>query len=65
MYNKYSRLTEIHRQQHVKRRLKSGRKLKNTGVIALDYINTTKNLADQLTKGLSRNVRDYASIVLQ
>jgi hypothetical protein len=51
--------------RHVKRRLKSGRKLKNIGVIALDYINTTKNLADQFTKGLSRNVRDYASIVLQ
>ena len=39
--------------RHVKRRLKSVRKLRNTGVIALDYIHTAKNLADQFTKGLS------------
>jgi hypothetical protein len=29
--------------RHVKRRLKSVRKLKNSGVIALDYVQTTKN----------------------
>jgi hypothetical protein len=50
--------------QHVKRRLKSVKKLKNTGVIALDYINTTKYLAYQFTKGLSRNVIDNASMEL-
>jgi hypothetical protein len=42
--------------RHVKRRLKSVRKLRNSGVIAWDYVNTSKNLADQFTKGLSRNV---------
>jgi hypothetical protein len=34
---------------HVKRRFKSVRKLRNTGVIALDYIYTSKNLAGQFT----------------
>ena len=40
----------------VKRRLKSVRKLRNSGVIALDYVHISKNLADQFTKGLSHNV---------
>jgi fructose-1,6-bisphosphatase/inositol monophosphatase family enzyme len=48
--------------RHVKRRLKSVRKLRNSGVIALDYVHTSKNLADQFTKGLSRNVIDNASV---
>jgi hypothetical protein len=30
-------------------------------VIAIDYVNTFKNLADQFTKGLLRNVIDNAS----
>jgi hypothetical protein len=47
--------------RHVKRRLKSVKKLRNSGVIALDYVHTSKNLADQFTKGLSRNVIDSAS----
>jgi hypothetical protein len=47
--------------RHVKRRLKSVKKLRNFGVIALDYVNTSKNLADQFTKGLSRNVIEGAS----
>jgi len=47
--------------RHVKRRLKTVRKLRNSGVIALDYVYTSKNLADQFTKGLSRNVIDSAS----
>ena len=42
--------------RHVKRRLKSVRKLRNSGVIALDYGHTSKNLVDQFTKGMSRNV---------
>ena len=46
--------------RHVKRRLKSVRKLRNSGVIALDYVHTSKNLADQFTKGLSRNVIEGA-----
>jgi hypothetical protein len=48
--------------RHVKRRLKSVKKLRNSEVISLDYVHTTKNLADQFTKGLSRNVIESASI---
>ena len=47
--------------RHVKRRLKSVRKLRNSGVIALDYVHTSKNLANQFIKGLSRNVIDGVS----
>ncbi|WVZ53384.1 hypothetical protein U9M48_004335, partial [Paspalum notatum var. saurae] len=47
--------------RHVKRRLKSVRKIKTSGVIALDYVPTAKNLADPFTKGLSRKVIDEAS----
>jgi hypothetical protein len=47
--------------RHIKRRLKSIRKMRNSGVITLDYIHTEKNLADLFTKGLSRNVIDVAS----
>jgi hypothetical protein len=47
--------------RHIKRRLKSVRKLRNSGVIALDYVHTSKNLVDQFTKGLSRSVIDSAS----
>jgi hypothetical protein len=47
--------------RHVKRRLKSVRKLRSSRVIALDYIPTTENLADQFTKGLSRSVIDNSS----
>ena len=47
--------------RHVKMRLKSVKKLRNSRVITLDYVNTSKNLADQFTKGLSRNVIEGAS----
>jgi hypothetical protein len=47
--------------RHVKRKIKSSRKLRNSGVISLDYVHTSKNLADQFTKGLSRNVIEGAS----
>ena len=47
--------------RHVKRRLKSVRKMRNSGVITVSYIQTDKNLADPFTKGLSRNVIDSAS----
>jgi hypothetical protein len=47
--------------RHIKRRLKSIRKMRNSEVITLDYIHTEKNLADPFTKGLSRNVIDVAS----
>ena len=48
--------------RHVRRRLKSVRKLRNSWVITLDYIQTSKNLADPFTKGLSRNVIDNTSM---
>jgi hypothetical protein len=48
--------------RHIKRRLKSVRKMRNSGVITLDYIHTEKNLTNPFTKGLSRNVIDAASM---
>jgi adenosylmethionine-8-amino-7-oxononanoate aminotransferase len=47
--------------RHVKRRLKSVRKLRNSGVIAMAYVQTDKNLTDPFTKELSRNVIKFAS----
>jgi hypothetical protein len=47
--------------KHVKRRLKSIRKLKSFRVIAVDYIQTAKNLVDPFTKGLSRTMIDNTS----
>ena len=47
--------------KHIRMRLKALRKLRNSGVIALDYVHTAKNLADPFTKGLSRVVIDSAS----
>ena len=47
--------------KHVKRCLKTVRKLRNSAVIGLDYVHTSNNLADQFTKGLSRNVIEGAS----
>jgi hypothetical protein len=47
--------------RHVKRCLKYVKKLRNSGVIALDYVHTSNNLADQFIKGLSRNVIESAS----
>jgi hypothetical protein len=47
--------------RHIKRRLKSIRKIRNSRAITLDYIHTEKNLAYPFTKGLSRNVIDATS----
>ena len=47
--------------RNVKRQLKSVKKLRNSGVVALDYVHTSNNLADQFTKSLSRNVIESAS----
>jgi hypothetical protein len=47
--------------RHIKRHLKSVRKLRNSGVIALNDVHMSKNLADQFTKGLSCSVIDSAS----
>ena len=56
-----SSMDNIKSTRHVKRRLKSIKKLRNSGIIALDYVHTSNNLADQFTKGLSRNVIESAS----
>ena len=50
--------------RHVKRWLRSIRKLRNSRVIALDYVQMTKNLADQFIEGLSQNVIDNAYMEL-
>jgi hypothetical protein len=42
--------------KHIKHRLKSVRKIKNTGVIAVSYVKSENNLSDPFTKGLPRNV---------
>jgi hypothetical protein len=47
--------------RHVKRRIKSVRHLGNTGEIAVENINTARNLVDPFTKGLTRVVIDEAS----
>jgi hypothetical protein len=47
--------------RHIKRRLKSVKKMRNSNVITLDYIHTEKNLVDPFSKGLSRNVIGDAS----
>jgi hypothetical protein len=47
--------------KHVKRRLKSVGKQRSSRVIAMDYIQIAKNLADPFTKELSRTVIDNLS----
>jgi hypothetical protein len=47
--------------RHVKRRLKTVRKLRNSEVIIVSYIQIDKNLVDPFTKGLSRNVIEISS----
>jgi hypothetical protein len=47
--------------RHIKRRLKSVRKLRNSIVITVAYVQIDKNLADPFIKGLSRNVIEIAS----
>jgi hypothetical protein len=47
--------------RHIRRRLKSVRKMRNSGVITLDYIHIENNLAYPFTNGLSCTVIDVAS----
>jgi hypothetical protein len=47
--------------KYIRMRLKAVRHLRNSGVIALDYIQSAKNLVDPFTKGLSRVVIENAS----
>jgi hypothetical protein len=56
-----SRNDNLKSSRHVKRWLKSLRKVRNSGVIAIDYVQMAKNLADPFTKCISRNVIGSAS----
>jgi hypothetical protein len=47
--------------KYVKRCLKFVRKLRNSGVIVVAYVQIDKNLADPFTIGLSQNVTEIAS----
>jgi hypothetical protein len=47
--------------RYVKRHLKSIRKLRNSEVITVAYIQIDKNLTDPFIKGLSRNVIEITS----
>jgi hypothetical protein len=47
--------------RHIKRQLKSIRKMRNSGVITLDYIHIEKNLVALFTKELLCNVINDAS----
>jgi hypothetical protein len=47
--------------RYIKRQFKSVRKIRNSGVITLDYIHTEKNLTDPFTKRLPRNMIDTTS----
>ena len=46
---------------HIKIHLKTVKKFRNSGVIAVAYVQTDKNLADPFRKGLSHNVIEIAS----
>lgn len=48
--------------RYVKRRIKSVRKLRNSGVITVNYIRTEKNLTDPFTKELAWKVISVASM---
>jgi hypothetical protein len=57
----YSSKDNMKSSRHIKRQLKSIRKMRNFGVITLDYIHIKKNMIDPFTKGLSCNVIDATS----
>jgi hypothetical protein len=54
--NVYSLKNNMNSPRHIKRLLKSVRKMRDSGIITLDYIHILKYLIDPFTKGLSRNV---------
>ena len=49
-----SRKDNMKSSKHIKRRLKSVRHARETGVITVEYIQSERNLADPFTKGLAR-----------
>ena len=53
MYNGKSR--------HIRRRHNTVRQLLANGIISIDYVKSKDNLADPLTKGLSRDQVNYSS----
>ena len=50
------------RSRHMRRRHNTIRQLLSTGVITIDYVRSKDNIADPLTKGLSREVVHKSSI---
>jgi hypothetical protein len=52
----YSSKNNMNSPRHIKRLLKPVRKMRDSGIITLDYIHIEKYLTDPFTKGLSRNV---------
>ena len=42
--------------KHIKWRLKTIRKMRNSGIIVVSYVKNENNLADPFIKGLSRNL---------
>jgi hypothetical protein len=52
----YSSKNNMNSPRHIKRLLTSIRKMRDSGIITLDYIHIEKYLTDPFTKGLSRNV---------
>jgi hypothetical protein len=56
-----SRKDNMKSSKHIKRRLKSLRHALETGIIAVDYIQSERNLADPFTKGMARTFIQAAS----
>jgi hypothetical protein len=52
----YSSKNNMNSPRHIKGLLKSVRKMRDSGIITLNYIHIEKYLTDPFTKGLSRNV---------
>ena len=48
--------------RHIRRRHKTVRQLISTGVITVDYVKSKDNIADPLTKGLSRELVQKSSM---
>lgn len=47
--------------RHIRRRHNSIRQLLSNGIISIDYVKSKENIADPLTKGLSREQVTYTS----
>ena len=56
-----SRKDNMKSSKHIKRRLKSIRHTRETGLISVEYIQSERNLVDPFTKGLARKTIQAAS----